>query len=316
MAEQTGGGGGGGGGGGAVTYTITASAGEGGAVSPSGTVSVVQGADAAFVFTPAAGYQVAEVLVDGVSAGAVSSYTFADVAANHTLSVTFEQGSQSMSPDQTGVSQWLNTAEHIRYLNGYGGGLFGPTDNLTRAQAAQMFYNLLLDQQVPVTVRFTDVPADAWYAQAVNTLASLGIVNGVGGGAFDPDRSITRSEFVVMAMRFAHGTDNGENVFPDVSREDWFYDQVVGCVKYGWITGYADGTFRPDNTISRAEVAAVVNRMLGRSADKSFVDSHAGELVQFTDVSSLYWAYYHIMEAANAHDHASANGQETWTQLH
>ena len=310
VVQQTGGGGGGGIG--AVTYTITASAGDHGSINPAGKVSVVKGQDAAFVFTADSGWQVADVLVDGVSAGAVSSYTFTNVTANHTISVTFEKDSTIADPDDTGVSDWLITGDHILYLNGYGQDLFGPTDNLTRAQAAQLFYNLLLEKDVPVAVSFTDVPADAWYAEAVHTLASLGIVEGVGGGLFDPERSITRAEFTVIAMRFAQPNVIDTDIFPDVSRNDWFYEQVVSAVQYGWINGYADGTFRPNETITRAEVAAIVNRMLGRSADRTYVDAHANELTQFTDVSPYYWAYYDIMEAANAHDHIKKDGTEIW----
>lgn len=313
VVQQTSGGGGGGGGGGAVTYTITASAGDHGSINPAGKVSVVKGQDAAFVFTADSGWQVADVLVDGVSAGAVSSYTFINVTANHTISVTFEKDSTIADPDDTGVSDWLITGDHILYLNGYGQDLFGPTDNLTRAQAAQLFYNLLLEKDIPVTVSFTDVPADAWYAEAVHTLASLGIVEGVGGGLFDPERSITRAEFTVIAMRFAQPNVIDTDIFPDVSRNDWFYEQVVSAVQYGWINGYADGTFRPNETIIRAEVAAVVNRILGRSADRTYVDAHIDELTRFTDVSPYYWAYYDIMEAANAHDHAKKDGTEIWT---
>ncbi|MGI6030726.1 MAG: leucine-rich repeat protein [Eubacteriales bacterium] len=307
--------GGGGGGGGSTTYTITASAGENGSISPSGKVSVVSGQDSSFVFTPSAGYKVAEVLVDNQSVGAPSSYTFTNVTANHTISVTFEKGSEVADPNDTGVADWLITGEHIQYLSGYGENQFGPTDNMTRAQAAQMFYNLLLNKNVPITVQFTDVPADTWYAQAVHTLASLGIVEGVGNHEFAPNRSITRAEFTAIAMRFAHLDVQGSDIFPDVSETDWFYHQVTTAVTYGWINGYADGTFCPHNTITRAEVTAITNRMLGRTADQAFVEKHMDELTQFADVSRYYWAYYDIMEATNFHTHSNENGVENWTAL-
>lgn len=252
------------------------------------------------------------MLVDGESIGAADSYTFEKVTANHTIHVTFTEQETVADPNDTGVSRWLNTTDHIAYLAGYGSGLFGPDDNMTRAQAAQLFYNLLLDQDVPVTVSFTDVSDDAWYAEAVNTLASLGMVNGVGGGMFAPERAITRAEFTVIAMRFADLDAGGENIFSDVSADDWFYAQVVGSIKYGWITGYTDGTFRPNNTITRAEVTAVVNRMLARSADQSFVDLHTDGLTRFPDVSEDYWAYYQIAEASNPHNYTVENGAERW----
>ncbi len=146
--------GGGGGGGIGTAYTITASAGEHGSISPSGKVSVVKGADAAFVFQPEEGYKVTDVLVDGVSVGAVGSYTFEKVSGNHTILVTFVKGSDVADPTDTGVADWLITGEHIQYLSGYGEGPFGPTDAMTRAQAAQMFYNLLLEKDIPITTSF------------------------------------------------------------------------------------------------------------------------------------------------------------------
>ena len=297
---------------GTTRYTIEASAGHGGGISPDGRVRVSRGSDKTFRITPDAGYEIADVLVDGESVGAVSRYTFETVRKAHTIEALFAPEKQLADPDDTGVSGWLNTEDHLAYLNGYGGGLFGPDDHMTRAQAAQMFYNLLLDQEVSAAVRFTDVPADAWYARAVETLASLGMVEGVGGGKFAPERTITRAEFTVMAMRFARLPEGGENPFSDVTSSDWFYDQVVGAVQYGWITGYTDGTFRPEATITRAEVTAITNRLLDRAADEDYVDDHAGELRQFPDVSASYWAYHDIVEATNAHSYRVYDGEEHW----
>ena len=307
------------GGGGVVTptqYTITAEAGEGGSISPSGKVRVDRGDDKTFRITPDDGYEIADVLVDGESVGAVSSYTFENVRANHTIEVVFERtGPAVADPDDTGVSDWLNTEDHIQYLFGYPDGTFGPENNMTRAEVAQMFYNLLLDKNVPITVTFDDVPADAWYTEAVNTLASLDILNGVGNNKFEPERSITRAEFTTIAMRFTNGTLDGENIFPDVSPDDWFYDYVVGSIQYGWINGYPDGTFGPNDPISRAEVTTITNRMLGRSADEAFVDSHQDSLVQFGDITDRHWAYYQVMEATNGHDYTKTDGVEDWSRL-
>ena len=297
---------------GTARYTIEASAGHGGGISPDGRVRVSRGSDKTFRITPDAGYEIADVLVDGESVGAVSCYTFETVRKAHTIEALFAPEKQLADPDDTGVSGWPNTEDHLAYLNGYGSGLFGPDDHMTRAQAAQMFYNLLLDQEVSAAVRFTDVPADAWYARAVETLASLGMVEGVGGGKFAPERTITRAEFTVMAMHFARLPEGGENPFSDVTSSDWFYDQVVGAVQYGWITGYTDGTFRPEATITRAEVTAITNRLLDRAADEDYVDDHAGELRQFPDVSASYWAYHDIVEATNAHSYRVYDGEEHW----
>lgn len=222
---------------------------------------------------------------------------------------------QPANPDDTGVSDWLNTKDHLAYLAGYPGGTFGPDQNMTRAEAAQMFYNLLLEKDVEITVEFEDVPADAWYAKPVNTLASLGILSGVGDGQFDPDRSITRAEFTVIAMKFANTSGGGVNIFSDVNEDDWFYSAVVDSTQYGWINGYPDGTFRPEATISRAEVTVIVNHMLGRAADRPYVIAHEEELNTFGDVNRGHWGYFHIAEATNAHEYHTEDGTESWTGL-
>lgn len=306
---------GGGGGGGSSTvssYTIKASAGNGGNISPSGNVTVARGKDQSFHINPINGYRISDVIVDGKSVGAVSTYTFDSVKANHTIQVKFvKHNSIVADPEVTGVAGWLQTKEHNGYMGGYGNGLFGPNDNMTRAQAARMFYNLLLEKDVPVTVSFTDVPADAWYAEAVNTLASLGIIKGIGDGQFAPNRTITRAEFTVIAMRFANVSADVTNPFTDIATNDWYYTAVTSAVSYGWINGYSDGSFRPQATITRAEVVTIVNRMLNRTADRNFVDSNA--TAQFDDVPNTYWAYYNIMEATIAHDHSIDNdGVESW----
>lgn len=306
----------GGGGGGTTRYTITAEAGDGGSISPSGRVSVTAGANRTFTITADDGYEIADVIVDDESVGAVSSYTFKNVRANHTIKVIFKEEAGVADPDDTGVSSWLNTDDHTAYLSGYPNNLFGANNNMTRAEVAQMFCNLLLDKDVDITVAFDDVAADAWYADAVNTLASLGMIEGVGNNLFEPERSITRAEFTTIAMRFTNGMLEGENIFPDVNPGDWFYDYVVGSIQYGWINGYPDGTFGPNNTITRAEVTAIVNRMLGRSADEDYVDSHTTDLRQFTDLADTHWAYYDIMEATNTHDYSKSGSAETWRGLH
>ena len=304
-----------GGGSGTTYYIIDAEAGQGGEISPDGRVRVARGSDKTFTITPDEGYRIADVLVDGRSIGVVSRYTFENVHSNHTIEVFFEKYSSVADPDDTGVSEWLDTSDHRDFLHGYTDGTFGPNRNMTRGEVAQMFYNLLLEQDVPQTTVFTDVPADMWCADAVNTLASLGIVEGIGNGLYAPDRAITRAEFTVIAMRFAELDTSGENIFSDVDTGDWFYEQVVGSIKYGWIQGYVDGTFRPDNTITRAEVTTITNRMLGRAADEAFVDRHSDELRQFPDVPESYWAYYNIVEATNAHDFSMENGAENWSGL-
>ena len=149
----------------------------------------------------------------------------------------------------------------------------------------------------------------------MNTLASLGIINGVGNNRCEPERAITRAEFTAIAMRFADLEAGGENIFSDVHEDEWFYDIVVGSIQYGWINGYPDGTFRPYSTITRAEVTTIVNRMLGRAADTAYADNHGDSLRQFTDLESAHWAYYDIVEATNGHTYSKSSGAENWTGL-
>ena len=215
-------------------------------------------------------------------------------------------------PETTGVARWLNVDDHIAYLTGYPGGAFGPDNSMTRAEVAQMFYALLNNKNVTITKTFPDVPANAWYATAVNTLASLGMVSGDANGNYRPNDPITRAEFCVIALAFAYEPDNAVCYFSDVSRSDWFYTYVAQAASYGWIGGYTNGNFGPNDRITRAQVTTIVNNMLGRAADRDYVIDHQADLVQFTDLNRTYWGYYQIMEATNAHDYTKSNGTENW----
>lgn len=306
-----------GGGGSVSSYIIKATAGANGSISPNGTISVSRGADKTFAIKANAGYEIADVRVDGVSVGAVRTYEFKNVTKAHEIYATFkktenEPEQEVADPEKTGVAGLLETVKHDAYLHGYGNGEFGPNNNMTRAEAAQMFYNLLREKNVTVTVRFTDVPDDAWYATAVNTLASLGILKGVGEDKYDPTRAISRAEFAAIATRFAKVNLEGSTPFDDVSDADWYYNAVLTAVNYGWINGYGDNTFRPYNTVTRAEVTTIVNRMLARRADKDFVADHINNMITFNDVDSSFWAYHYIMEATNGHDYDRVEHTEIW----
>ena len=298
-----------------TTYKITASADTNGSITPSGNTYVNRGSDKTFTITADKNYVVKDVFVDGKSVGAVSKYVFEDVRATHTIRATFARKGAVADPDDTGVSAKLDTENHMKYMVGYPDGTFGPSRNMTRAEVAQMFYNLLLDKKTSGNVRFTDVKDDAWYATAVRTLAGMGVINGYGDGRFQPGKSITRAEFTAMSMRFAKSDASGQNIFSDVNKGAWYYDAVVGSVAYGWVNGYGDGTFRSNDTITRAEVVTIVNNMLGRSADQEYVDSHSSTIEKFTDLKDSHWAYYNIMEATNAHNYDKKDSVEDWTKL-
>lgn len=272
--------------------------------------------------TPDTGYVLSKLDIRDASGNKVSytknsdgTYRFTMPASAVTIKADFEKQQTGLAdPSVTGVAKWLITDDHIRYMVGDDYGYFNPDKNMTRAEAAQMFYNLLLNKEVNVTAAFADVAEGAWYKKAVETLATLGVVTGY-DGVYSPNKNITRAEFTAIAMRFA--IINGGNAsFSDVSSSDWAHQYIMSAAGYGWINGYSDGTYKPQALITRAEVVTIVNNMLGRSADKEYIDNNLNKLKRFPDVTkSSYWAYYGIVEATNAHDFEKANGKETWTDL-
>jgi len=214
-------------------------------------------------------------------------------------------------PAATGVADWLNTKEHIAFMSGDSAGTFRPDDSVTRAEVAQIFYNLLKDQDVEITASFSDVPDGIWYAKAVNTLASLGIVSGVGEGKYEPARPITRAEFATIATKFAAKASSLTD-FDDVPKSHWAYQFVSTAAAYGWISGVGENKFAPDQAIKRVEAATIVNKMLYRLGDAERID--AGEGRQFPDVTKAHWGYYQVAEATTEHDYEfnADRTQENW----
>ena len=296
------GGGGGGGGGGTPSYTITVTEGEGANATPDGKVSVSSGGDKTIEIGAEDGYVVTDVLVDGESVGAVDEYTFENVRENHTLEIKTAK---------------LLTGDHIAYINGYPDGGVHPEANITRAEVSAIFYRLLSDearsQYKSSSSRFADANAN-WASAEIATLTSAGILEGYEDGTFRPDASITRAEFAAIASRFDK-LEAGSKTFSDVPESHWAYEAISSAAEKGWINGYPDGTFRPENAITRAEAVTLANAVLQRECDETFVADHLSEMLTFNDLSDGHWAYGEIMEAANAHDYESANGSETWTAL-
>lgn len=155
-----------------------------------------------------------------------------------------------------------------------------------------------------------------WFAQVVRVLASLGIINGYPDGTFHPNANITRAEFTAMAMRFAKEAP-GEMDFTDVPVGHWAYDYIASASYYGWINGYVNKTFLPENQITRAEVVTIVNHMLGRVCDEEYVMANWSSIVQFTDLQNNHlWYFYDMVEATNGHDYEKPeNEDESWTGL-
>ena len=214
-------------------------------------------------------------------------------------------------PTVTGVVDYLNTDSHSPFMVGDDKGNFRPNANITRGEVAQIFYALLKDKNVTITASFDDVESGIWYETAVNTLASMGIVSGIGDGKFEPDRPITRAEFAAIAAKFAKKSYAGVK-FDDVAEDHWAYPGICTAASYGWVTGIGDNKFGPTQKITRAEVATIVNHMLGRLGDWDAIDN--GECRWFPDVTKSHWAWYEIGEATTDHDYKfnSKRTEETW----
>ena len=210
---------------------------------------------------------------------------------------------------------------HGAYIVGYGDGTFGPERNMTRSEAAAIFARLLADKNgdtitTAAKTKFTDIPANAWYSGYVRYLSNYDVVYGRGEGIFAPNDAITRAEFTAFAVRFFEAYGDAEIMeqyasFSDVSAGYWAAEYIKDAAARGWIKGYGDGTFRADRYITRAEVVAIVNRLLGRRADEAYIDANTRRLNTFSDMDEGHWAYYDVMEAANTHT-ANVGEEKNW----
>lgn len=212
----------------------------------------------------------------------------------------------------------LNRRDHTAFLVGYAEGTFGPERNMTRAEVTTMFARLLTEQieaDKTYSSTFNDVAKNCWAANYIGYMQQFGIVTGYEDGSFRPDAPVTRAEFAAIASRFEKLTQ-GSKSFTDVPDTHWAVKYINFAATRGWVTGYADGTFKPEHSITRAEVAAVTCRLLERSADQTYIRSHIGELRTFADVTESHWAYWYAMEAANGHDYTKSGGSENWSRTY
>lgn len=213
----------------------------------------------------------------------------------------------------------LNKTDHFAFLKGYPGGGFAPGKNMSRAEVTTMFARLLTEQMEAsksYPASFSDVTSAHWAANYIGYMEQFGIVRGYSDGTFRPNAPITRAEFAAICCRFEQLTD-GAATFTDVPASHWAAKSIAYAAKRGWVTGYADGTFKPGNNITRAEVAAVTCRLLERNADKEYIRAHLKELPRvFADMNEQHWAYWYAMEAANGHDYTRSGNTETWLRTY
>ncbi|MCL2352964.1 MAG: S-layer homology domain-containing protein, partial [Firmicutes bacterium] len=192
----------------------------------------------------------------------------------------------------------LDKSGIMGYVSGYPDGTFGGNKNITRYEAAVLFYSIIIDNDkagyVNEVSKFSDVPKDQWYSEAVGYLAAKGIVVGYPDGTFKGANLITRAEFATMVSKFEVYDDTGDMPFSDVHNEHWAANSIKNAYNKGWISGYPDGTFMPDKNITRAETVTIVNKLLGWTADIS-----REYAVTFIDLADTDWFFIDVLLAAN-----------------
>lgn len=206
----------------------------------------------------------------------------------------------------------LITWDHSKYMDGSSDGLFHPEQYMTRAEVAQVLYGLLAEEPA-ARVSYSDVAAGMWYAEAVESLGGMGILDCEAGSAFRPDAAISRGELALMLSHFISGTGELET-FPDVPVGSRFYEAVGATAAEGLFNGYADGTFHPDAALTRAQATVVFNNLLNRQPDTAVIDSNPNVRL-FPDVPDSHWAHDEILEATVSHTFDNGAGRETWTQV-
>ncbi len=215
------------------------------------------------------------------------------------------------------VPEMLNGADHYAYLSGYQDGTIRPDSSITRAEVATIFFRLLKDevreQYLTTENVFTDVNEGDWYNTAISTMAKAGVVNGRYADTFAPDEYITRAEFTTICARFDDANEAGANKFTDVS-DHWAEDYILEAVAYNWIDGYEDYTFRPEEDITRAETATLINRVLNRVPENA--EALLDTMKVWPDNADTAWYYVAVQEATNSHTYERVNEfNEKWLEL-
>lgn len=263
------------------------------------------------------------VLDEGSNTYQVKSWQFTPGNREYTTALNIVNTYRTYHPS-TPSKPTLNTGDHYAYVMGYPDGTVRPNGSITRAEVSTILFRLLSDktrdEYFTTESSFTDVKAGAWYNNSIATLEKAGvIVDTAKGGAFRPNEAITRAELAAMLAQFSDAKPVKGVKFSDVSAEHWAYEAIAIAAKMGWIEGYPDGTFRPDATITRAEMMTLVNRTLERvPSDEDHLLSKR-VMLTFPDCKSGDWFYIAVQEATNSHTYERAatekNGDEQWTAL-
>ena len=213
----------------------------------------------------------------------------------------------------------LNKEIHFNYVIGYTDGTIRPNNDISRAEVATIFFRLLTDeareQYTTTAGNFTDVKAGMWCNRAIATLTNMGIIKGYTDGSFQPNKSITRAELATIIARFAK-LDVNTKTFSDITGH-WAQKNIELAAGNGWINGYEDGTFRPNNNITRAETFAMINRVLDRQTESVSDLLPTSEMNMWSDnLNENAWYYKDVQEATNYHkcDRVGDSVYEKWTE--
>lgn len=213
----------------------------------------------------------------------------------------------------------LNKEIHFNYVIGYTDGTIRPSNDISRAEVATIFFRMLTDeareQYTTTAGNFTDVKAGMWCNRAIATLTNMGIIKGYTDGSFQPNKSITRAELATIIARFAK-LDVNTKTFSDINGH-WAQKNIELAAGNGWINGYEDGTFRPNNNITRAETFAMINRVLDRQTENVSDLLPTSEMNMWSDnMDADAWYYKDVQEATNYHkcDRVGDSVYEKWTE--
>ncbi len=326
-----------------IRYSIRASASEGGKITPEGRSELYEYENITYTIKADPGYRISEIIVDGEKYDGGETkrkYTFTSVTESHRIHVKFEKideektkkrfynnentdsddnkdvsdNSKNKSSNKNNnttndnttnkidVSSVFNTKDKIAYIQGYTDGSFRPSNYLTRAEASVILSKILVTkmENKNYTSKFSDVNSSDWYGNYVSFLSEHGIIDGYADGTFKPNANITRAELVALVAKALDINGQYTNYFSDTAGM-WASNAISAINSFGFIKGYADGTFRPNANITRAETTVFLNAVLGRNSSSS------GQIVSnaFNDIKPTDWFYESVIEAANLSSRSS-----------
>lgn len=304
-------------------YENASATSNGTAIAENTKIQVACGSDYTFTAAADSGYILntpTKVGSAALVANGNNSFTLDNITSDITVTITATRqttGGSSGGGGGGGTTRpELEKGDHFAYIVGYEDGTVRPENNITRAEVATIFFRLLTEESREAYYSevnaFTDVSDGDWYNNAISTLVNADIITGYTDGSFRPDAYITRAELAAIASRF-DDISGGETRLTDIDGH-WAEELISSAYNKGWVDGYPDGSFRPDQNITRAEVMTLVNRVLERAVDQ---DGMLDDMVTWSDNQPSSWYYEAVQEATNSHDYSRDEGEtlETWTEI-